>query len=115
MRATTCTHLDTVEDVTSSGDGCQECLQTGGRWVHLRMCMRCGHIGCCDNPPGRHARTWWKSWGGRRRRQATLSCSASRPGHSRQYPCSRWPGCSDSSPRRSPRVLAHDPTTTSIE
>ena len=61
MRATTCTHLDTVEDVTPSGDGCQECLQAGGRWVHLRMCMRCGHIGCCDNSPGRHATGHWKA------------------------------------------------------
>ena len=51
----TCTHLDTAVDVTPSGDGCVECLETGGRWVHLRMCMSCGHIGCCDSSPGRHA------------------------------------------------------------
>lgn len=61
MSATTCTHLDTVEDVTPSGDGCQECLQTGGIWVHLRICMRCGHIGCCDNSRGRHATGHWKA------------------------------------------------------
>ena len=61
MRATTCTHLDTVEDVTPTGNGCQECLQAGGRWVHLRMCMHCGHIGCCDNSPGRHATGHWKA------------------------------------------------------
>ena len=61
MRATTCTHLDTVEDVTPTGNGCQECLQAGGRWVHLRMCMHCGHIGCCDNSPGRHATGHWTS------------------------------------------------------
>ena len=53
--ATTCTHLDQVHDVTPRADGCEECLATGGRWVHLRMCMTCGHIGCCDNSPGRHA------------------------------------------------------------
>ena len=64
MSATTCTHLDTVEDVTPSGDGCQECLQTGGRWVHLRLCMSCGHIGCCDNSPGRHATGHWKAHAG---------------------------------------------------
>ena len=52
---TTCTHLDQVEDVTPSGTGCVECLQTGGRWVHLRLCMTCGHVGCCDNSPGKHA------------------------------------------------------------
>src|ERR1041385_6392598 len=53
--ADTCTHLDTVADVDPSDDGCHECLQTGGRWVDLRMCQSCGHIGCCDNSPGRHA------------------------------------------------------------
>ena len=51
----TCSHLDTVAEVTPSGDGCQECLQSGGRWVHLRICESCGHIGCCDSSPGRHA------------------------------------------------------------
>jgi uncharacterized UBP type Zn finger protein len=50
-----CTHLDTVADVTPSGDGCVECLATGGTWVHLRLCMHCGHVGCCDSSPGRHA------------------------------------------------------------
>jgi hypothetical protein len=53
--SSTCTHLDQVEDVAPSGTGCVECLQTGGRWVHLRLCMSCGHVGCCDNSPGRHA------------------------------------------------------------
>jgi uncharacterized UBP type Zn finger protein len=55
----TCTHLDTVTDVTPSGAGCEECLRTGGRWVHLRLCMTCGHVGCCDNSPGRHATGHW--------------------------------------------------------
>ena len=53
--ADTCTHLDSVADVAPSDDGCHECLQTGGWWVHLRMCQSCGHIGCCDNSPGKHA------------------------------------------------------------
>ena len=52
----TCTHLDTMQDVApSDAAGCHECLQTGGSWVHLRMCQSCGHIGCCDNSPNRHA------------------------------------------------------------
>jgi len=51
----TCTHLDQIRDVPPSGDGCVECLATGGRWVHLRRCTECGHIGCCDQSPGRHA------------------------------------------------------------
>jgi uncharacterized UBP type Zn finger protein len=50
-----CTHLDQIKDVPPSGNGCVECLRTGGVWVHLRMCCTCGHIGCCDNSPGRHA------------------------------------------------------------
>jgi uncharacterized UBP type Zn finger protein len=41
--------------LTPSSHGCQECLATGGSWVHLRLCMSCGHVGCCDNSPGRHA------------------------------------------------------------
>jgi len=36
-------------------DLCEECLAEGGRWVHLRLCMSCGHVGCCDSSPGRHA------------------------------------------------------------
>ena len=35
--------------------GCEDCLKIGGTWVHLRMCHACGHIGCCDNSPNRHA------------------------------------------------------------
>lgn len=51
-----CTHLDTIHDVTpSDAAGCHECLQIGGTWVHLRMCQSCGHIGCCENSPNKHA------------------------------------------------------------
>jgi hypothetical protein len=50
-----CTHLDEARDVTPSGNGCVECLAMGGRWVHLRLCMTCGHVGCCDSSPNRHA------------------------------------------------------------
>ncbi len=53
--ADTCTHLDTMVTTDASGDGCVECLQTGGRWVHLRRCTSCGHVGCCDSSPGLHA------------------------------------------------------------
>ena len=55
MMATTCDHLDEVGDVSPSSTGCEECLASGGRWVHLRMCMVCGHVGCCDQSPNRHA------------------------------------------------------------
>jgi uncharacterized UBP type Zn finger protein len=52
-----CTHLGEVQitALPSEIEGCEECLKTGGRWVHLRMCESCGHIGCCDNSPGKHA------------------------------------------------------------
>jgi uncharacterized UBP type Zn finger protein len=51
-----CTHLDqiTVERPERVA-GCEECLAGGGSWVHLRVCRSCGHIGCCDSSPGRHA------------------------------------------------------------
>jgi hypothetical protein len=57
LRMAVCTHLDAVEllDVPANVAGCEECLAGGGRWLHLRMCQTCGHIGCCDNSPGRHA------------------------------------------------------------
>ena len=50
-----CTHLGLVQDVTPSSEGCEDCLRIGGRWVHLRVCMSCGHVGCCDSSPNRHA------------------------------------------------------------
>ena len=52
-----CTHLDQVEYLEPQGDiaGCEECLKTGDRWVHLRMCQVCGKIGCCDSSPNKHA------------------------------------------------------------
>jgi hypothetical protein len=46
---------DLVLDVPPSGPGCVECEQTGDWWVHLRRCARCGHVGCCDDSPSRHA------------------------------------------------------------
>jgi hypothetical protein len=57
-----CTHLDTVADVTpGSREGCQDCLHEGTPWVHLRECLQCGHVGCCDNSPGRHASAHWRA------------------------------------------------------
>jgi Zn-finger in ubiquitin-hydrolases and other protein len=44
-----------VRDVQPSALGCEDCLKIGGRWVHLRICTECGHVGCCDNSPNRHA------------------------------------------------------------
>jgi uncharacterized UBP type Zn finger protein len=50
-----CTHTDQVQDVAPNTAGCEECLRTGDRWVHLRMCRSCGHVGCCDSSKNRHA------------------------------------------------------------
>jgi CPA2 family monovalent cation:H+ antiporter-2 len=50
-----CSHLDQVRAVEPSAVGCEECLETGGSWVNLRICMICGHVGCCDASPGKHA------------------------------------------------------------
>jgi hypothetical protein len=52
-----CAHLDTIRivDPPPNVAGCEECLRTGMWWVHLRMCHTCGHIGCCDSSPGKHA------------------------------------------------------------
>ena len=52
-----CSHLDTIEftDLPEHIEGCEECLKIGSTWVHLRMCMQCGKIGCCDESPNKHA------------------------------------------------------------
>jgi uncharacterized UBP type Zn finger protein len=52
-----CTHLDQVRvnRLPDSVDGCEDCLATGGKWLHLRICLECGKVGCCDDSPNRHA------------------------------------------------------------
>ena len=50
-----CTHLDQIKKVKPKTTGCEECLKTGGTWVHLRLCLICGHVGCCDTSDGKHA------------------------------------------------------------
>lgn len=52
----TCDQLEHLAPVDpTSPQGCEECLATGQTWVHLRLCMSCGHVGCCDSSRGRHA------------------------------------------------------------
>jgi len=58
-----CRHLDQVNEVEPRTSGCEECLASGGKWVHLRMCLTCGHVGCCDQSDGRHARGHYGSTG----------------------------------------------------
>ena len=57
MSGIACSHLDeiTVRGLPPSVDGCEDCLLTGDKWLHLRICLSCGHVGCCDNSPNRHA------------------------------------------------------------
>jgi hypothetical protein len=51
-----CAHLASVDrSVRPHSKGCEECLKMGDRWVHLRLCMACGHVGCCDDSKNRHA------------------------------------------------------------
>ena len=52
----TCTHLDQIKNVKpNTPNGCEECLKSGDTWVHLRLCMTCGHVGCCDQSKNKHA------------------------------------------------------------
>src|SRR5205807_7454194 len=48
-----CTHIDQIQvyELPESSDGCQDCLAVGGKWLHLRICLNCGHVGCCDDSP----------------------------------------------------------------
>jgi hypothetical protein len=57
MKMAACTHLDhvLVTQLPASSDGCEDCLLTGDPWLHLRICLECGHVGCCDDSPNRHA------------------------------------------------------------
>jgi uncharacterized UBP type Zn finger protein len=50
-----CTHLDQIRDVRPKSRGCEECLRMGDSWVHLRLCLTCGNVGCCDSSKNKHA------------------------------------------------------------
>lgn len=55
LQSTQCAHLDQVQEVRPKSQGCEECLKLGDEWVHLRVCMTCGHVGCCDSSKNKHA------------------------------------------------------------
>lgn len=66
--AAECEHLEELETerrrtVQPSAEGCEECLESGDDWVHLRLCLSCGHVGCCDESPNRHATAHFHSTG----------------------------------------------------
>jgi uncharacterized UBP type Zn finger protein len=57
-----CKHLKLVQkDIKPSADGCEDCLKIGDSWVHLRLCLICGHVGCCDSSKNKHATKHFRS------------------------------------------------------
>jgi uncharacterized UBP type Zn finger protein len=52
---TVCEHIQEAKDLEPSKRVCEDCIKTGDRWVHLRICLTCGHVGCCDSSKNRHA------------------------------------------------------------
>jgi len=56
-----CKHLNTIQFTSTDKDGCEECLQMGDTWVHLRLCLECGHVGCCDSSKNKHATKHFRS------------------------------------------------------
>lgn len=58
-----CPHLAEIREVTPSAEGCEDCLRIGGEWLHLRLCLTCGRVGCCDESPNRHATAHYRASG----------------------------------------------------
>jgi uncharacterized UBP type Zn finger protein len=57
-----CAHLSSIAPIEpTTTEGCEDCIPIGGRWLHLRMCLTCGHVGCCDDSPNRHATAHFRS------------------------------------------------------
>ncbi len=64
MATKKCSHVGQIKKVTPrTPKGCEECLKTGDTWVHLRMCLICGHVGCCDSSKNKHATAHFKQTG----------------------------------------------------
>jgi uncharacterized UBP type Zn finger protein len=53
--AAECSHLKEIKITSTEKDVCEECVKTGDSWVHLRLCLECGHVGCCDSSKNMHA------------------------------------------------------------
>jgi len=62
-KAKTCSHRDQIAAVAPNTNGCEECLKLGHTWLHLRMCLKCGHVGCCDSSAGKHATAHFRASG----------------------------------------------------
>lgn len=63
LRPKRCSHLDQIREVAPLSDGCAECLAIGAKWEHLRLCLTCGNVGCCDSSPNRHATAHYRAFG----------------------------------------------------
>jgi uncharacterized UBP type Zn finger protein len=63
MPQPSCPHLNQIRAVTPGSEGCAECLASGDTWVHLRLCLTCGHVGCCDSSKNRHATKHFQATG----------------------------------------------------
>jgi uncharacterized UBP type Zn finger protein len=58
---TICDHIQIAsEEVQANTEGCEECEKIGATWVHLRLCLQCGHVGCCDSSVNKHATKHFK-------------------------------------------------------
>ena len=58
-----CTHASWIRPVSPKTEGCEECLASGDTWVHLRLCLTCGHVGCCDQSKNKHATRHFRTTG----------------------------------------------------
>ncbi|MGA7227928.1 MAG: UBP-type zinc finger domain-containing protein [Acidimicrobiia bacterium] len=58
-----CEHFERLVEVAPTSNVCDQCIAMGDRWVHLRACLECGQVGCCDNSKNRHARKHWQDAG----------------------------------------------------
>ena len=64
MATAKCSHVaEHLKKVKPQTKGCEECMKLGQKWLHLRMCLECGHVGCCDSSPGRHSRAHFNETG----------------------------------------------------
>ena len=64
IKDTRCTHIDRVNPmILGNTKGCKQCEKIGSRWVQLRLCLTCGHVGCCDLSPNKHGTTHFKETG----------------------------------------------------
>ena len=83
-----CTHLDhvLVTELPEAVAGCEDCLAIGDPWLHLRICLECGHVGCCDDSPNRHATNMQR----RRSTRSSARSSRARSGRGATWTRSRW-------------------------